>query len=120
MAYEVPHQWSRGDAVTAARMNAYSNGQEEINSLAAYVGGSVAVPYDTDFDNFFLQHVHRWLHYDGNGTITNPNDTTQTVSLSEGENGTPAVYDLNTISWLYYGAYYIVDGPDWVAEDWEP
>lgn len=120
MAYTVPHQWTRGDAVTAARLNLYRDALNEINSLAQYVGGSVAVPYDTDFDNFELQHVHRWLHYDGNGTIINVNDATQTVGLSEGDNNQPAVYDLDSVGWLHYGGYYIVDGCDWCAEDYEP
>lgn len=119
MAYEVPHQWSRGDAVTAARMQAYSNGLNEIYALSDYSSSGI-IPYDTDFDNFYFQHVHRWLHYDGNGTIIDANDSTNTVSLSEGANNEPAVYDLNSISWLFYGGFYIVDGCDWCVEDYEP
>jgi hypothetical protein len=100
-------------------MNKYSDSLNAIYALSDYTGGSVAVAAFTDADDFDLQHVHRWLHYNGSGTITDLANPLNTVSLSDPTDGNPGVYDLDSISWLYYGAYYHIDGPDWVAEDWE-
>lgn len=122
MAYSVPDQWSRGDIPTAAKMNKYSDSLNAINSLATYTGGSVAVyAYNTDPEEIArdFQHVHRWLHYEGSGDIVDTTGVGDSVSLST-EGSTVGVYDLDSVSWLYYGAYYRIEGIDWAAEDWEP
>jgi hypothetical protein len=104
MAYDVPRQWVRGDAVTAARMNKYSDSLNAIEVLSEFVGGSRMAMYPQVSGTLFsFQHVHRWLHFNGTGEIVDP-----------------GVYDLDKVSWLYYGGYYRVEGSDWAFEDFEP
>lgn len=117
MAYAPPRQWSRGDDVTAARMQVYSDGQVDINTLAGYTGGSLPTVRASELE-VSLIHVWPYLHYGGNGEISDPNDAEQTISLSE--TGAQNVYDLRTVEWLYAGKVYFVTGVSWCAEDWEP
>lgn len=121
MAYAQPVQWTRGDAVTAAKMQKYSDSLNAINALAAYTGGSVAVfAPGVSGTIFTYQHAQRWLHYNGSGQIIDVNNDDNVVSLSDPADADWAVYDLDSIAWLYYGGYFRVEGVDWVAEDWEP
>jgi hypothetical protein len=121
MAYDVPRQWVRGDAVTAARMNKYSDSLNAIEVLSEFVGGSRMAMYPQVSGTLFsFQHVHRWLHYNGTGEIVDASNILNTVSLSDPSDGNPGVYDLDKVSWLYYGGYYRVEGSDWAFEDFEP
>lgn len=121
MAYEVPPQWARGNTPTAALMNKYKAAIDAIYALSPYFGGSVATFIGTAPDVFFtFQHSLRYLHYNGGGELTDPDDEDHTISLSDPEGGEPGVYDLSSISWMYGGKYYRVMDVSWAAEDSEP
>lgn len=120
MAYSVPYQWSRGDDVTAARMNLYSDSIVHIYDASAWTGGSIACPaYNAD-DIHTLLNVWPFLHYNGSGELIDPDDATHTIALGDPETGETGVYDLRTVGWMYSGKTYRVTGCDWAAEDWEP
>lgn len=126
MAYSAPPTFAHGDYPTAANMTKLSDGLTAIYS-AINSGKSVTflvkskdttLSYFSDSSPFYVAvHVHRWLFYTGEGTLTNIAQT-ETTSLSD--SGGTNVYDLDSVSWLTYGMAYRITGVDFALEDWEP
>lgn len=119
MAYQVPERWSQGDKPTAAKMNKYSDGQNADHTTLNGEMTAYPVEADTGSITYLLTHVHRWLVYDDNGTIEDPANSSNVVTLSDpGSN--PEYYDLDTISWMTYGKDYFVKDIDWIMEVRDP
>lgn len=106
MAYQIPERWTQGEAVTAAKMNKYS---DSLNALYEKIGDTnlnFAVP--RDMSRVFV-HRFRWLHYSNEGTLMDINGTEDSFINLSGEENEFDLYDLETIPWLQYGMMYRVD-----------
>lgn len=64
---------------------------------------------------FTFQHRMRYLWFRSTGSIVDPSGVGETVNISD-ENNAPTKYDLNSVSWLYYGQIYWVTGVSWCIE----
>lgn len=120
MAYSTPTRWAHGDTPTAAKLQPYS---DDLNYIHAITGDkllNIAAPQKhsrafgvttdegEDLTGFCFKHVHRWLTFLGDGTLSDITESPDyQVSLSEVDN-TYTTYDLDSVSWLSYGEFYIV------------
>ena len=112
-------QWTHGDVVTAAYLNAYST---ELTALRASIKDAEIVPcvphkYGTG-NVYRLVHEKRWLHFKSTGQIKNAGGTQQ-ATLSP-VNDTYTSFDLQSLSWLAYGDFYQVVGCDMACEEETP
>ncbi len=71
-------QWTHGDVVTAAYLNAYST---ELTALRASIKDAEIVPCMPDQYSsgnvYWFFHRHRWLHFKSTGHIKNAAGTQQ-------------------------------------------
>lgn len=119
MAYSTPRQWQHGDTASAAEMNKYRDGLNEIYNLWAGKLLIPAVPVlwlgilgapDASKYKYELVHKQRYILYVGEGKLYSA-DETQTATLANSAGGTGTnTYDLESVSWLSYGQRYIVKG----------
>lgn len=120
MAYSTPTRWAHGDTPTAVKLQPYSDDLNYIHALAGDKLLNIASPqkHDAafgvttdegeDLTGFCFKHVHRWLTFKGDGTLADINESADSVvSLSEVDS-TYTTYDLDSVSWLSYGEFYIV------------
>lgn len=114
----VPRQWNHGDRPTAADMNLYATSLNEAHTALGDAGINVLYPTASEAV-FTLLHTQRWLHYKSNGKLVDPVGLETEIGLSEDDNGY-GVLDLETVSWLAYGALYWVTGVSACCESWEP
>lgn len=126
MAYAPPKRWTHGDLLTASDLNTLSTGISEVQQITGLMAIEPCAPAMnlklTGITMTLVQacvfvHKKRYLHYKGNGKITN---LSQDKETSISDSGTPSsVYDLETINWLGYGMIYRVTGDQMIfcAED---
>ena len=109
-------QWSHGDTVSAANMNAYST---ELTALHARILNTrirMATPNQYGSGNIYrFVHRNRWLHFKSTGQIKNAAGTQQ-ATLSP-INDTYTSFDLQSVSWLAYGDLYQVVGCQMASEE---
>ena len=109
-------QWSHGDTVSAANMNAYST---ELTALHARILNTrirMATPNQYGSGNIYrFVHRNRWLHFKSTGQIKNAAGTQQ-ATLSP-INDTYTSFDLQSLSWLAYGDLYRVVGCQMASEE---
>ena len=109
-------QWSHGDTVSAANMNAYST---ELTALHDRIGNTrirMATPNQYGSGNIYrFVHRNRWLHFKSTGQIKNAAGTQQ-ATLSP-INDTYTSFDLQSLSWLAYGDLYQVVGCQMASEE---
>lgn len=131
MAYAVPPYWTHFatqiaesptptayNVPSAALMNRYSDGQNEINTRMGSYAINMAVGQITDPSWAIICHRMPWLHYREAGTLTDINGANE-ITLSA-EDNTYAVYNLDTISWMLPGTLYQVTGCVMAAESTDP
>lgn len=120
MAYELPPQWEHGDYPTAALINKYKTGLDDIESR---VGEVKINPYVTfrmsGIQSFFIVHHHRWLLYRGTGWIEDPLHAEENVTLT-GSGSDWFSYDLVSVEWLREGKLYQIQNVDACFEDRTP
>lgn len=125
MAYAVPKQWAHGDTVSHTNMQKYSDSLNAIYALCgdAPVNPAVLWSYEhfdaTNFEGSFYTfvHRHRYLWFKSTGAIVDPVREADPAGVA-GEDDTGltenqtnyGIYDLESISWLTYGALYYVTG----------
>lgn len=129
MAYSPPARWSHGSsAPTAAQMNTYRDGLNDLRGKLGAAAINMAVPmrrqywtFNGDGDHFdhansalYMLHQRRYLHYMGDGKVVSVGGGSE---LSLPASTTPAMYDLESVDWLNYGMVYQVQGVQWAAED---
>jgi hypothetical protein len=123
----LPRQWTHGEVPTAAFMNAYSNGivdvydtwetRKAFNLLSPLkasgtylwfneAGGSYSVRLTGDF--LFVRQ-YRWLHYFGDGALTDPAGINADITLDDDDDVDGAVLDLES-TWAIVGSAYTVTG----------
>lgn len=122
MAYAVPPEWDHGDVPTAALMQRYSDALNAIKAILDITPKNMAAPVyvgDPDDAEWTIVHINRYLKYEAESQLFNPDDLTQTVTLPDTDEE-QGVYDLDSIGWLLYGQTYRVSGCAWAFEDWEP
>jgi len=109
-------QWTHGDVVTAAYLNAYST---ELTALRASIKDAEIVPCMPDQYSsgnvYWFFHRHRWLHFKSTGQIKNAAGTQQ-ATLSP-VNDTYTSFDTHSLSWLAYGQLYQVVGCAMASEE---
>ena len=112
-------QWSHGDKVTAAYLNAYSTG---LTTLRAAIKDAEIVPCVPDAygsgNKFWFVHRNPWLHFLSTGQIKNA-DGSQQATLSP-INDTYTSFNLQSLSWLAYGQLYQVVGCQMASEEETP
>ena len=112
-------QWSHGDKVTAAYLNAYSTGLTTLRAAIKDAEIVPCVPHKYGSGNIYrFVHRNRWLHFKSTGQIKNAAGTQQ-ATLSP-INDTYTSFDLQTLSWLAYGQLYQVVGCDMASEEETP
>ena len=119
MAYIAPNRWSHGDYPTAANMNKYKTGLDDIYARIGTVGINPTVCFrKSGVESFWLMHQQRWLLYRGEGKIVDPAGAGEDVALS-GAGAEWFSYDLLQVEWIYPGKLYHVDDLDACFEDYE-
>ena len=112
-------QWSHGDKVTAAYLNAYSTGLTTLRNVIKDAEIVSCVPNQYGSGNiYWFVHRQRWLHFKSTGQIKNAAGTQQ-ATLSP-INDTYTSFDLQTLSWLAYGQLYQVVGCQMACEEETP
>lgn len=108
--------WVQGDYPTAAEINKYGTTLDTAHTAL----GDVAINWPTlanvSSGVFMFAHIKRYLWFQSNGSIVDMSGGGETVSISEDSSGAPTKYDLNSVSWLYYGLIYKVTGVSWCME----
>lgn len=109
--------WKQGDYPTAAEINKYGTTLDAAHDAL----GDVAINWPTlanvSSGQFIMPHRCRYLWFQSNGTIEDiSGGGGETVSISEDAGGAPTRYDLDSVSWLYYGLIYRVSGVSWCME----
>lgn len=110
MAYEIPEQWAHGDYPTAAKLNKYKAGLDAIHDLWGDIDYEYAAMHlyaATFYHSHWLINRYRYLVYNGTGSIHDPGNVFDTVSLTAASWGT---YDLTSIEWIIPGKLYEVQG----------
>lgn len=105
--------WVHGDKPTATEINKYGATLDDAHDAM----GDVALVFPAlvvSSSVFTFFHKHRYLWFRSTGQIVDPSGIGETVSISD-ENK-PTKYDLNQVSWLYYGVRYTVTGVSWALE----
>jgi hypothetical protein len=113
MAYEIPEIWQHGDYPTAAKLNKYKSGLDAIHAMwgdkdfeypLIHTGGAAVAG---ELHSHWFINRYRYLVYNGEGSIHDPGNVFDTVSL---EDASWATYDLTTIEWIIPGKLYEVQG----------
>jgi hypothetical protein len=99
----------------AADLNDFSTAEDEIYAVLGDVALNYAVPAEVSSGEFTLFHKYRWLFFRSVGVIVDPSGVGDDVSISEADSGT-SKYDLDSVSWLVYGARYVVTGVSFCGE----
>lgn len=117
MPYVLPPRFSHGDYPTAAQINKYKDGLDHIHSLVGDVDyeypivnrqdeGDLA---DGELHSHWFVNCYRYLIYRSAGSIHDPGNVFDTVSL-EDTGGFFRAYDLTQIEWVIPGKMYEVQG----------
>ena len=109
-------QWTHGDTVTAAYLNAYSTELTALHNRILNTRIRMATPHQYGSGNiYWFVHRNRWLHFKSTGQIMNAGGTQQ-ATLSP-INDTYTSLDLQSLSWLAYGDLYQVVGCEMASEE---
>ena len=109
-------QWSHGDTVSAADLNAYSTALTALHARILNTRIRMATPNQYGTGNIYrFVHRNRWLHFKSTGQIKN-SDGSQQATLSP-INDTYTSFDLQSVSWLAYGDLYQVVGCQMASEE---
>lgn len=105
----------QGDYLTAAQLNAIDTALDAAHDALGDVALNFPTLADVSSAVFTMPHMKRYLWFRSTGAIVDPAGIGETVSISD-ENNAPTKYDLNSVSWLYYGMIYHVTGVAWCLE----
>ena len=116
MPYSIPPQWQHGQYPTAADLNKYKDGLDAMHAMWGDKDyeyplihrkdeGDLAV--NGEMHSHWFINRYRYLIYNGAGSLHDPGNFFDTVSL---EDGAWVVYDLTTIEWIIPGKLYEVQG----------
>ena len=109
------NDWQHGDYVTASELNKYGATLDAAHDALGDVALNFPTLADVSSAVFTMPHMKRYLWFRSTGAIVDPAGIGETVSISD-ENNAPTKYDLNSVSWLYYGMIYHVTGVAWCLE----
>lgn len=113
MALKNDHK--HGDYPLASTINSINDALDDAHDK---MGDSARV-YTVSIESssiYTFFHKHKYLWFQSNGTIEDiSGGGGESVSISE-ENGQPTKYNLDSVSWLYYGLIYRVTGVSWCME----
>lgn len=115
MSYTAPPTFAHGDYPTASDLNILSDDLDAIHDITGDAAINFATLASVSSAVFTFVHAHRYLYFGSNGAIVDPSGVGDDVSISE-ENGATTKYDLDQISWLFYGQIYQVTGVSWCIE----
>lgn len=105
-----------GDYPLASTVNSISDTLDTAHDALGDVAMNFPTLADVSSGQFIFPHVKRYLWFQSTGTIEDiSGGGGETVSISE-ENNKPTKYDLDSVSWLYYGLIYRVSGVSWCME----
>lgn len=107
--------WVHGETPTAAEINKYGATLDAAHDALGDVALNFPTLADVSSAVFVLPHRHRYLWFRSTGAIEDMSGSGDSVSISD-ENNAPTKYDLNSVSWLYYGLVYRVVGVSWALE----
>lgn len=120
MAYATPEQWTHGEYPTAAKVNKYKTGLDEVYALlGTYQINLATASRLSTVQGFYLVHHHRWLLYRDAGQIEDPSGVGEMVAISAAGDGGWTSYDLTQVSWLTPGSVYQVQDVLCCFEDYE-
>lgn len=117
-SYTTPPRFAHGDTPTHTQMNILA---DDITHIFDRAGGKIlnyARLISQGSPEYFFIHTHRWLYYNDNGSIVDPDGVGSSVTLSNP--ATHDFYDLDSISWMYYGKEYSVEEVDVCYETSNP
>ncbi len=115
--YAAPHRFAHGDIPTAAQLQTYATALDALHERM----GDVLLIYSSanlnsgEDNNHFFIHRHRYLWFQGNGTLEDPAAGGETLTLSD-DDGNPTRYDLDGLGWLVPGKLYYVSDCTWCME----
>ena len=115
-AYAVPPNFAHGDKPTAANLNKIADGSLHVYERTPDFAWEDLTPELGNGERMSFQHFRRYLHYKSSGQVIDPAGLGDTVSLPNTTDDYKNSYDLDQISWLAYGADYIVQGVSYAAE----
>lgn len=119
MAYSAPHRFSHGEYPTAANINKYKDG---LDDLYARLGSYYINPFITfrknGIQSFWIVHNQRWLLWRGTGWIEDPSGIESNITLT-GDSAQWFAYDLSQVEWLIMGKLYQIQNVDVCFEDFE-
>lgn len=103
MSYTETDLFVHGEYPTAAQMNQLISNQSHFNAVLDLVTYGAK-----DGSRLVFVHSFRYLWFKGTGQIIDFAEPSNTVSVSESDTDTMTIYDLDGISWMYYGKIYYV------------
>jgi hypothetical protein len=117
MSYSAPPKWTHGDTVSHTNMQIFSDDEDAIYArfgaaLRNYPAANAIAGEDNDLA--YMVHRYRWFWFKSSGTIVDPANAANTVTLTEDTE--PTLMDLNSIDWLYPGKLYQITGVTWCME----
>lgn len=117
MSWLTPPTWAHGDTVVHTDMQIYSDDEAAIyakmGSVLLNFPAANAIPLE-DNDLAYMVHRYRWFWFKSNGTLVDPANSANTVTLTEDTE--PTLLDLHSVSWLYPGKLYQITGVTWCME----
>lgn len=120
MPYVSPPTWAFGDTVPASQMQIYS---DNLNFLYDQLGQPEGIVQPaillTTSGSEIITNQFRWLIYDDNGIIRDPDGVGADVALPNPDPAFP-YYDLYSIAWMFPGKTYLVIDVDNAYEVADP
>jgi hypothetical protein len=117
MAYSAPFHWEHGSAVTAARMQIYSDDIAAIYARQNGIDINPPVMFISVLRTYTAVHRYRWLHYRGEGYMELFAGTDKHRTSLNSAGAWYAILDLDSLSsWLFAGDLYVIAGVSWALE----
>lgn len=117
MSWSTPPRWAHGETVTDEDMQILSDDEDAIYArtgaaLLNFPAANAIAGEDNDLA--YMVHRYRWFWFKSSGTIVDPADAANTVTLTEDTE--PTLLDLNSVTWMYPGKLYQITGVTWCME----
>jgi hypothetical protein len=106
--------FAEGEYPVASELNKFSTSLNAIHTIMGDSAVNLATIQAGSGSHFTIIHTMRYLWFRSTGLLVDPAGIEDSISLSDPDR--PTKYDLDTVTWLTYGATYYVTGCAWCAE----
>jgi hypothetical protein len=109
MAYVIPERWTQGEIPTAAKLTTFKDALDDVYAQTGSKLYNVATLVNLTTARsrgYFFVHQQRYLHYLESIELVDPTGANASVTVAGSSSW--AVYDLQSVGWIYLGKLYEV------------